>query len=90
MDSAIQWINHYPLNISIGFASVYPVDSAIHRLKNWGLIFNFFRGMMASGDEEVAAQAVPTLSSCSSVDSVPPVPIYVPLESPVNAEVTVP
>ena len=25
--SAIQWINHYPLDNSIGFASVYPVDS---------------------------------------------------------------
>ena len=25
--SAIQWINHYPLDRSIGFASVYPVDS---------------------------------------------------------------
>ena len=25
--SAIQWINHYPLDISNGFASVYPVDS---------------------------------------------------------------
>ena len=25
--SAIQWINYYPLDNSIGFASVYPVDS---------------------------------------------------------------
>ena len=25
--SAIQWINRYPLDNSIGFASVYPVDS---------------------------------------------------------------
>ena len=34
LDSAIHWINHYPLDNSIGFASVYPVDSAIHRLNN--------------------------------------------------------
>ena len=35
--SAIQWINHYPLDKSIGFASVFPVDSAIHLLNNPGL-----------------------------------------------------
>ena len=27
MDSAIRWINHYPVDNSIGFASVYPLDS---------------------------------------------------------------
>ena len=27
LDSAIFWINHYPLDNSIGFASVYPPDS---------------------------------------------------------------
>ena len=27
LDSAILWINHYPLDNSIGFASVYPRDS---------------------------------------------------------------
>ena len=27
LDSAIHWINHYPLDKSIGFASVYPPDS---------------------------------------------------------------
>ena len=27
VDSAIQWINRYPLDNSIGFASVYPLDS---------------------------------------------------------------
>ena len=27
MDSAIRKINHYPLDNSIGFASVYPLDS---------------------------------------------------------------
>ena len=27
MDNAIRWINHYPLDDSIGFASVYPLDS---------------------------------------------------------------
>ena len=26
LDSAIHWINHYPLDNSIGFASVYPLD----------------------------------------------------------------
>ena len=27
LDSAIYWINHYPLDNSISFASVYPLDS---------------------------------------------------------------
>ena len=27
VDSAIHWINHYPLNNPIGFESVYPLDS---------------------------------------------------------------
>ena len=27
LDSAIHWINHYPLDISIGFSSVYLLDS---------------------------------------------------------------
>ena len=27
LDSAIHWINHYPLDNSIGFARVYPLDS---------------------------------------------------------------
>ena len=27
LDSAIHWINHYPLDNSIGFASVYSLDS---------------------------------------------------------------
>ena len=27
MDSAIHWINHYPLDSSIVFASVYQLDS---------------------------------------------------------------
>ena len=27
LDSAIHWINHYPRDNSIGFASVYPLDS---------------------------------------------------------------
>ena len=27
LDSAIHWINHYPLDNSTGFTSVYPLDS---------------------------------------------------------------
>ena len=40
LDSAIHWINHYPLDNSIDFASVYqaPVvqmmDSAVHRINH--------------------------------------------------------
>ena len=26
VDSAIHWINHYPLDNSVGFTSVYPLD----------------------------------------------------------------
>ena len=46
LDSAIHWINHYLLDNSIGFTSVIrwivicPVDSAIHRLNNWGMVDN--------------------------------------------------
>ena len=39
MDSAVHWINHYPADNSIGFASVYLLDSDLtggHRLNNWG------------------------------------------------------
>ena len=41
MDSAIQWINLYPLDSAIGFANayhwieIYPMDSAIQLLNNW-------------------------------------------------------
>ena len=38
--NAIQWINPYPLDNSIGFAGVYPVDSAIHLLNNPGQVFH--------------------------------------------------
>ena len=44
VDNAIHWINHYPFDIAIGFAitsliqwiAIYPVDSTIHHLNNWG------------------------------------------------------
>ena len=41
VDNTIHRINHYPLDIAIGCAitfvlAIYPVDSAIHRLNNWG------------------------------------------------------
>ena len=36
VDNAIHRINHYPLDIAIGFAITYSVDRAIHRLNNWG------------------------------------------------------
>ena len=29
LDSVIHWINHYPLDNSIGFASVYPLDNEL-------------------------------------------------------------
>ena len=42
VDSAIHWINYYPLNSAIGFPNtlwiaISPVDSAIHLLNNRGL-----------------------------------------------------
>ena len=42
VDSAIHWINYYPLNSAIGFPNILwiaisPVDSAIHLLNNRGL-----------------------------------------------------
>ena len=27
MDSAIQWINFYPVDSAIGFPNIYPLDS---------------------------------------------------------------
>ena len=54
MDSAIRRINHYPLDNSIGFASlyplgilIYPVDSAIHLLNNWGQLVDSETGRNA-------------------------------------------
>ena len=37
VNNAIHRINHYSLDSAIGVASVYPADSAIHRLSNRGL-----------------------------------------------------
>ena len=39
VDSATHWINHHPVDKSIGFNSAYPLDSAIHLLSNRDLIF---------------------------------------------------
>ena len=48
VDSAIRWINLYPVDSAIGFPSTYPLDSdlssgysAIQRLNNRGLEFPF-------------------------------------------------
>ena len=53
----MHWINHYPLDNSIGFASVYPlmiviypVDSVIHRLNNRGLTCRFDQAVMLEGE----------------------------------------
>ena len=37
LDSAIHGINHYPADSVIDFRIIYPLDSAIQRLNNWGL-----------------------------------------------------
>ena len=47
MDSAIHWKNHHPLDNSIGFASVYPLDRDLsggvnHLLNYRGLQVNSF------------------------------------------------
>ena len=48
VDSAIHWLNHYPLDSTISFpntysmdsdlSTLYPMDSAIHLLNNRGLM----------------------------------------------------
>ena len=45
LDSAIHWINHYPVDSLIDFRNtyphwiaIYPVDSTIQRLNNRGLV----------------------------------------------------
>ena len=37
VDSAIHWINHYPVDNAKDCVNTYPVDSAIHLLNNQGL-----------------------------------------------------
>ena len=39
-DNAIHWIDPYPLNSTIGFHKIYPVDSTIQRLDNPGQVKN--------------------------------------------------
>ena len=39
LDSAIQRISIRETNYAIRWIVIYPVDSAIQRLNNWGLIF---------------------------------------------------
>ena len=36
LDSAIHWITKLVLLVFIRWIVIYPVDSAIHRLNNWG------------------------------------------------------
>ena len=36
LDSAIQWISITMTNCVINWIVIYPLDSAIHRLNNWG------------------------------------------------------
>ena len=38
LDSAIHWINLYPLDSAIGFPNTYPPDSTIQRLNNRGQV----------------------------------------------------
>ena len=36
LDSAIHWITQLVLLVFIRWIVIYPLDSAIHRLNNWG------------------------------------------------------
>ena len=38
VETAIQWINLYPVDSAIGSRNTYPLDSAIQRLNNRALI----------------------------------------------------
>ena len=38
VDSAIHWINLYPVDNVIGFPNTYPLDSAFHLLSNRGQV----------------------------------------------------
>ena len=40
LDSAIHWITQLVLLVFIRWIVIYPLDSAIHRLNNWGLLNN--------------------------------------------------
>ena len=39
LDSAINWINHYPADKYLGNQLRYPADNIIHFLNNWGQMF---------------------------------------------------
>ena len=41
LDSAIQWISITEINYAIPWIVIYPVDSAIQRLNNWGQMMTF-------------------------------------------------
>ena len=57
VDNAIQRINHYPPDSAISFPwlilifwiVIYPVDSGIHLLNNWGQIYNYSISRKLSG-----------------------------------------
>jgi len=42
VDSAIQWISIRETNWVIHWMEIYPVDSTIHLLNNWGLTYTGF------------------------------------------------
>ena len=50
LDSAIHWITQLVLPVFIRWIVIYPVDSAIHRLNNWGQMtarqLKMLRGMV--------------------------------------------
>ena len=37
-NSAVHWVNNYPLDSAIGFPNTYPMDSAINLLNNRSLL----------------------------------------------------
>ena len=68
--NTIQWISHSEINCAIQWIVIYPADSAIHRLNNWGQV-NYLEKMttvpgsvVESRPQRWKANALTTSMSC--------------------------
>ena len=49
LDTAIHWINHYPVDKYQGNKLCYPVDSITHLLNNWDQVYKWVPAHNAGG-----------------------------------------
>ena len=58
VDSAIQCINLYPVDSTIGFPNSYPVDTAVQCLNNWGQISQMTGSWISQSEQFVEIRFV--------------------------------